>query len=339
MSQKIDVSTGVIIRAILVLLALWFLYMVLDVIALLLISFIVVSSMEPAIDWLQRRKIPRTLGVIIIYVIFLGLAALAVSFLIPPVISQFQQLMREFPEYISKSEDSFGVVKRFLESFNVQFDLQQILGNLGQGVTNVSGGIFSTTIGVFSSLISAVVVLSLAFYMSVEENGIKNFLVSITPQKHKNYVASITDRIRDSMGKWMLGQLILMLIIAVTVWLGLLLVGVPHALLLGVFAGIMEIIPYVGPIIGAVPGVALGFLASPTVGLLAIVVYVITQQLENHIIVPQVMKKAVGLSPIAVILVLLIGAKLGGVMGAILAVPVATAVNIFVEDLRRGKEM
>jgi predicted PurR-regulated permease PerM len=183
------------------------------------------------------------------------------------------------------------------------------------------------------------VVFSLAFYMSVEENGIKHFLVSVTPEKHKRYVASITDRIKDSMGKWLLGQLLLMLIIAVTVWLGLLLVGVPHALLLGVFAGIMEIIPYVGPIIGAVPGVILGFIASPTIGFFAILVYVATQQLENHVIVPQVMKKAVGLSPITVILVLLIGAKLAGAMGAILAVPIAAAVSIFVKDLRQGKEI
>ena len=116
-------------------------------------------------------------------------------------------------------------------------------------------------------------------------------------------------------------------------FIGLAIVGVPYALILAIFAGIMEIIPYVGPIVSAVPGVVLGFLISPTLGFLALLVYLVSQQMENHVIVPQVMKKAVGLNPISVILALLIGARLGGAIGAILAIPVATGISLFINDL------
>jgi predicted PurR-regulated permease PerM len=114
--------------------------------------------------------------------------------------------------------------------------------------------------------------------------------------------------------------------------IGLYLVGVPYALILAIFAGVMEIVPYIGPIISAVPGVILGFLISPTTGFLALLVYLIAQQLENNLIVPQVMKKAVGLNPVTTIIALLVGLRLGGVMGSILAIPVATAISLAVND-------
>ena len=130
-----------------------------------------------------------------------------------------------------------------------------------------------------------------------------------------------------------MGQLFVMLIIFALDAVGLYLVGVPYALILGIFAGLLEIIPYVGPIISAIPGVILGFMVSPTTGLLALLVYCIAQQFEGNVVVPRVMKKAVGLNPIAIILALLIGAKLGGILGVILSIPVATAVGLFIRDI------
>lgn len=334
--QTIEISLGTLIKIVAVLLGVWILFNILDIISILIIAFIVVSAMEPAIDWLQSKKIPRTAGVIIIYIVTLSLVGLGISFIVPPLLNQTQSLAQDFPSYLQKIDQSFSLLRNFFAAYNVHFDTQQIFNNWNQSITNFTSNIFSTTIGVFSGLISAVVVLSLAFYMSVEENGITNFLVSITSENRKKYVASVIDRIKDKMGRWLLGQLMLMIIIAILVWIGLALIGVPHPMLLGAFAGLLEIIPYVGPIIGAVPGTILGFLVSPTIGFLAILVYLATQQFESHVVVPQVMKKAVGLSPITVILVLLIGAKLAGVVGAVLAVPIATAVSIFVKDFREG---
>ncbi len=167
----------------------------------------------------------------------------------------------------------------------------------------------------------------------MEEDGIKKFIISIVPEKKKEYAASFADRIEKKIGKWMLGQLFLMLVIFILDFIGLYLVGVPYPLLLAIFAGILEVVPYVGPIISAVPGVILGFLVSPTVGFLALLVYLVAQQFESHVVIPLTMKKAIGLNPVITIVAILIGFKLAGVLGAVISVPAATAISLFVSDL------
>jgi predicted PurR-regulated permease PerM len=138
---------------------------------------------------------------------------------------------------------------------------------------------------------------------------------------------------KQKIGKWMQGQIMLMAIIFILDYIGLSLVGIPYALPLAAFAGLLEIVPYVGPIISAVPGVVLGFLVSPIKGLLALIIYIITQQAESNIVTPLIMKRTVDLNPVVVILALLIGAKLGGILGAILAIPVATTIGIIAKDM------
>ncbi len=330
--NEIEISTGIVFRTIFVLLAIWFLYLVLDVIALVVIAVIITSAMDPLVDWLQTKKIPRTVGVLGLFLLLFLAIGLAISFLFPPMIAQFQDFSQNFPRYFQTGEASFAHLKDFFVSKNINLDLQQLADNFTGSITSLSGSIFSKTAGVFSGFISIVVVFSLAFYMTVEESGIKKFIVSVTPDKYKVYASDLTTRIKEKIGKWMLGQLFLMLMIFVLDAIGLYLVGVPYALILAIFAGVMEIVPYIGPIISAVPGVILGFLISPTTGFLALLVYLIAQQLENNLIVPQVMKKAVGLNPVTTIIALLVGLRLGGVMGSILAIPVATAISLAVND-------
>jgi len=299
---------------------------------LVVIAVIITSAMDPLVDWLQTKKIPRTVGVLGLFLLLFLAIGLAISFLFPPMIAQFQDFSQNFPRYFQTGEASFAHLKDFFVSKNINLDLQQLADNFTGSITSLSGSIFSKTAGVFSGFISIVVVFSLAFYMTVEESGIKKFIVSVTPDKYKVYASDLTTRIKEKIGKWMLGQLFLMLMIFVLDAIGLYLVGVPYALILAIFAGVMEIVPYIGPIISAVPGVILGFLISPTTGFLALLVYLIAQQLENNLIVPQVMKKAVGLNPVTTIIALLVGLRLGGVMGSILAIPVATAISLAVND-------
>lgn len=336
--QTIDISTGFIFRTIMILLALLFVYLVFDIIALLFISVIIVAAMDPVVDYFQKRKIPRPVSVLVLYILLIAFLGSIAFFLIPPLFNQAQDLAKDLPARFQNAEHVFSNFMNFLRSSNINLNTQQIADNFSNYLTNSTQKIFSTTVNVFTGLISIIVVFSLAFYMSVEEKGIKKFIVSITPKGHKNYAAAFTDRVESKIGRWMLGQFMLMIIIFALDSLGLYLVGVPYALILGLLAGFLEIIPYMGPVIGAIPGVIIGFIISPTTGFLALLVYVVVQQLENHIIVPQVMKKTLGLNPVAIILALLIGARLGGVLGAILAVPVAAVVGLFIGDLMDWKE-
>lgn len=335
---KIEISTGIIFKTIFIVLCLWFVFLVRDVLILLIISVIIVAAIEPAVDYLQKKKIPRSLSVLAIYVLLFALIGGGFSLLVPPIVSQIQDFSQNYPQYSQKFRDSIDPIRSFIEINHINITSEQVFSELGSGVTNFTKNIFSKTVGVFSGLISVIVVFSLTFYMSVKEGAITNFVASVTPKNHRKYAVDLTDRIKEKIGKWLLGQFLLMFLIAIFDFVGLSLIGVPYALVLAIFAGIMEIIPYVGPIISAIPGVFLGFLVSPTVGFLALAVYVVAQQFENHVIVPQVMKKAVGLNPIAVILALMVGAKIAGTLGAILAIPVATAVGLFVGDMMNRKE-
>ena len=331
--RQIDVSTSVIIKTVAIILGLWFLYLVRDIVALFFLSVILTATLGPAIDWMSRRNISRSLGVIIIYLAMLSIVGILISFLIPPLVSQFISFSKNLPSYSEAFSNTFSGIEQYALSFGVNFNshefIQTVTGNFFQS----SGQLFSTTVGVFSFFISILVILALTFYMSVREDGMNKFLVSITPSEHRKYVVSVADRIKSKIGKWMMGQIILMLIIFVLDFAALSIFHIPYALILALLAGLLEIVPYLGPIISATLASLIGFLISPITGLIVLIVLTIIQQMESHIIVPQVMKKAVGLNPVVVILVLLIGAQLGGVLGAILAVPLATSASVLIGDL------
>jgi len=228
-NRNIHISTGTIFKAILMVLAVWFLYTIRDVIVLLFISVILVSAMEPAVDYLQRKRIPRSLTVLGIYILLLVIIITAASFLVPPLIRQTEDFSQNFPVF-AKTGRFFRTDQRFIQANHINLGAEQIVGQISSGLNSLTQNIFSKTIGVFSGLVSVTVVFAMAFYMSVEENGIKNFIVSVMPIRHQEYVAGLTERIKNKIGKWMLGQLIVMFIIFLLDFVGLSIVGVPYAL-------------------------------------------------------------------------------------------------------------
>ena len=335
MSEKkiISFSTGTILRILLVVFGLWFLFMIRDIVALLFLSIILTATLDPAIDWFAKKKISRSVAVIIIYVSMFALVAVLLSFIIPPLVSQFQDFTKNIPAYSERLTQTFSGIEAYANSYGIQFNSHEFLQNVFGGLFQSSGQIFSTTINVLSFFIAALVILALTFYMSVKEDGMNKFIVSITPAARKEYVISLTDRIKSKIGKWFAGQVFLMVIIFLLDFVALSAFGIPYALILALLAGLLEIVPYLGPIISATLAAMVGFLISPITGIIILGVLTVIQQLESHVIVPQVMKKAVGLNPIVVILALLIGAQLGGTLGAVLAIPIATSLGVFVDDL------
>ena len=177
----------------------------------------------------------------------------------------------------------------------------------------------------------------ITFYMTIEEDGLKKFVRSIAPIEYQPYLVQKTNRIQVKMGGWLRGQLILMFIIGSLTYVGLLILDVPYALVLAIFAGLAEFVPFLGPLIAAVPAVFFSFSDSPWKAFGVVIFYIVLQQLENQVIVPKVMQKAVGLNPIVVIIVMLIGAKVAGLVGILLAVPATTIAWIFFADIFERK--
>ena len=159
--------------------------------------------------------------------------------------------------------------------------------------------------------------------MIIEEDNTKKFIFSISPKKYQEYLIQLMDRISFRMGHWLRGQLILSFSVGFLVYIGLSILGIKYAFVLALIAAITEIIPYVGPFLGAFPGVLIGFTISPLTGVFNNFIVFYIQQVENSFLTPKIMSKAVGLNPVIVIISILVGAKIGGPIGAIMSIPVA----------------
>lgn len=339
MNRSIDISSSTILRAIFILLLLWFLYLVRDILALVFIAVIIVSAIDPIVDWFRKRKVPRALTVLVVYVLFISVLGAAIGLLVPPLSNEIRGLGESFPSLVEKFSGYFRIIRDYAASHNLQQNVSNFTENISGKISQAGSSIFSGTVSFIGGIFSFVVVLSIAFYMSVQEKGIKKFFASLMPEEHREYVTGLVDRIQFKMGRWLQGQIFLMFIIFILDYVGLLLIGAPYALVLALIAGILEIVPYIGPVISAVIAVAISFLHDPLTGLLALGLFVLVQQLEGYVLTPLVMKKAVGLNPVIVILALMIGAKLGGAMGIIIAVPIATVIGEVVKDLTKKEEV
>lgn len=319
MRQKIDIPSLTILKIILILLALGFLYLVRDILLLLAVAIVIAAAINPIVDWLKKHGLPRLLGVIIVYLLILGILGFIITLVFPSLAFQIKQLGINLPIYLEK----IG-----LEDWWPRLNLEGIGEQIGQAASSV----LATTINIFGGLFSAIVILIISIYLVAQEEGIRKFITSITPRKHQAYVLDLVARIQKKMGRWLRGQLVLALIVGLLTFIGLSILQMPYALVLALIAGVLELLPYIGPILSAIPAIIIGFLQSPLSGLLVFILYVLIQQLENHLIVPQVMKRVLGLNPVVTIIAVLMGFKLAGILGAILAIPVAAAIAVFARD-------
>jgi len=199
--------------------------------------------------------------------------------------------------------------------------------------SNSLSSLFTTVKGFFGGVVTSVVILVLTFYMVAEGEKVHKFLKSLAPVEYQPYIAEITRKMQKKIGAWLRGQLLLGFIIGLASYIGLSILGVKYALLLAVIAGFFELIPYIGPILSAVPAVIIAFSQAPMLALVVLGLYLLIQQTENHLLVPKIMEKATGLNPIVSILALMIGVKLGGIAGAFFAIPLAMMLTVIVEDI------
>jgi len=330
--QLINISTSTIFRIILILLGLLFLYLIRDILIMVFVAVIIAAAINGPVSWLQKNKVPRILGVIFVFLVIFLLLAVIISLVFPPLASQIKQLAIHFPGFLEKIGLS---VQEWWGRYRIEGNLQTLLDRFSEKLTQATSSVLATIISIFGGLFSAVIVLVISFYLAVQEKGVKKFLVSLAPKEHQGYLSDLIERIQTKIGGWLRGQLLLMLIVGLLTYLGLSILGVKYALTLALVAGILEIVPYIGPILAAIPAVILVFFQSPLLALWVILLYIAIQQLENYLIVPQVMKKTVGLNPIFIIIVMLIGAKLAGILGVILSVPVAAALAEFFKDFQK----
>ncbi|OGC52125.1 hypothetical protein A2982_01370 [candidate division WWE3 bacterium RIFCSPLOWO2_01_FULL_39_13] len=314
--QNIVISTRTIFILLLIGLLFWMAWIIKPVLLALFVSLILALALEPAVLWLNSRKVPHGVSVLtVVLAVFILVVSLA-TVAIVPFVHQAQNLIIGFPKYLDNLSSAPGY-----EEYAVKF-YDALINQISQ----TSGNIIGATIGAFSGALSTVIVLVFTVYILLDFENIRKKFIGFLPEANRDEIQNLVTRIEKKLGGWLRGQIILMLIIGVATYIGLAMLGLDFSLALAVTAGLFEIVPIIGPILSLIPAVIIGFVVSPVMGFAVIGLYLLIQQMENHLIVPKVMQRAVGLNPLVTIVALMVGGKLLGLVGAVLAIPLAIIV-------------
>lgn len=336
-ARLVTISTGTIFRAIVIGLALCFLFAIREIIVTFLVAALLAVLMEPFADALEKRKVPRSLAALIVYVIGLAILAVLLWVIVPPALSELGNFLSVFSPYVASATGNAWQLDS-LFAHGVSDGIGQIVATIqGVGFSAAVPQILAIGGSAFGSVASAIVVFILAYYLVAEKHAMVSAISSFTPAEYHPFVMQMASKMRERLGGWLRGQLLLMFSIFIITYIALLILGVPYALILAIIAGFLEVIPYIGPLLSGVPAVILAFSLSPVHALIVVGMYLLIQTLEGQLLVPKIMQHTTGINPIISLLAVLIGWKVGGIPGAIFAIPVANAIAVFGEEIWKRK--
>ncbi|MHA6252160.1 AI-2E family transporter [Oceanobacillus sp. CAU 1775] len=296
-----------------------------------LIAGFLAYLLYPLISFLNKHQIHKGLAVLLIYTVFFGGIGFLFYRVYPLIIQQLNDLTQNFPEFIKMYDDfiySIYDYTAFLpETVHEKVDglFTNIEAILDQLLTKLMNGFMH----IFDMIIIITVIPVLVFYFIKDQQLLKGFFMKIIPTKNRQYFKKVAEGIDKNLGGYIRGQLIVCSFVALTTFLIFKWLDVPYALLLAILFGITNLIPYFGPIIGAIPAVILAYTVSASLALYVIIAVVVIQIIEGNLLSPYIVGKSINIHPVAIIFVLLLGGELFGVIGMLLAVPVLTILKVF----------
>lgn len=335
---NISITSGTIIKAIAIFVLLYFLYLIGDILILFFVSLVFSSALDPWVDQLKKKKIPRSLSVLLIYFIVFAFLGTAIYLITPPIINEVNGISKNLPQYFESLSSKFSVLQDLSLKYGLLNNTAGSFDVFTGYLQNTASGVLFTLFNIFGGIFSFVLILVLTFYMVVEESAMKKLVWSLAPDKHQAYLMHLINRMQLKMGYWLRGQLIIALSLAVMSYIGLEILGVNYALVLALLVGFFSFIPYMGAILGAIPAIFIAFTQSPLLAALSVILFYIIHFIEGNFLQPKIMQKAVGLNPIISILAILAGFKLAGMIGAVLSIPVVTALSVFIKDIFDSRE-
>ena len=316
--------------------AIWLLFTLQSIVLQLLLGIVLSNGFAPLVGRLERFGLPRAVSVLLIYGLFIIVLVVVGFVVVPPLVQEIQQVAQNAPQYAE-------VVLQRLDQMRSRFPFlpsidEGLTGQLSGQIGQLAGrtlAIASVLLGALSGLAAVVFVLLITLYLVADGARIREYFLSFLAISQRERVRVVTSHMGQRMGHWFLGQLALSAIVGIITFIGLTILGVPGAVLLAVIAAVGEVVPVIGPLLAALPAVIVAFLQSPFQGIAAAVFYIVLQQVENYALVPNIVGRAVKLPPLAVLFALLIGAALLGLIGALLAVPVAAALAVLLDEFRQ----
>lgn len=324
MPRKIEISHKTIVFTVFFLLGLWFLFFIRDIILQLFVAILIMAILNPTVTKLQKYKIPRAASIIIVYLILIALLIFSIATLIPALIDQTARFTTALPN--------------ILEQLHIPvFLVDQTTRELTSQLSSLPSQLLRISISVFSNILSFLTVFFFALYFLLARNKIDTQLESFLTEEQAKKVENILKNMEKELGGWARGQIILMLMVGTTTYIGLTILGIPYALPLALLAGVLEIIPNLGPFLSAIPAVIVGLGISPFTGAAVAALGFLIQQVENYIFVPKVMERSANVSPVITLLSLVIGFRVAGIVGAILSVPIVITGRVILREFTSKK--
>ncbi len=314
----------------------WTLYLARDVLLLIYVSVLLAIGFGPIVHAIEHQqvvpvgqRVPRWLAILAVYLLIVGTLIVIGFLVIPPLVGQARALATALPDLLDRGQTlllRYGLLDH-------RITLEEVLRRAPAASGDAVGTVAMAATGVVSGVFALLTVLILTFYLLIESDVLFRGFARLFPRAERPRVQEAAAEISVKVSAWLSGQLFLGGVIGVSAAIGLYALGVPYFYVLALVAAFGEMIPVVGPILAAIPAVAVGFTVSPRTGLFVLIFFLAQQQVENHFLVPKVMSRQVGVSAVTVIIALLIGGSLLGIMGAVLAVPSAAILQVVIQEL------
>jgi predicted PurR-regulated permease PerM len=317
----------------------WCAYLVRDALLLIYVSFLLATGFSPLVRVIERQqllpvrsgrlRVPRWLAILVPYVAILAVIALMFALIWPPLVAQARELWAQLPDMFDRGQ-RFLVGKGLLsEHLTLHEAIERAQGPGGAAAQKVAGAV----LGLAGGVVGIVTILILSLYILIDVDNLRSSMLRLFPVEQRARVAAATREVMVKVSAWLGGQVLLGTVIGSTSAIGLWALGVPFFWVLALVTGIGEMIPVVGPILSAIPALAVAATISLKKTVFVLIFLVAQQQLESHILVPRIMSRQVGVSPVTVLVALLIGGSLLGIVGAILAVPTAAILQVVANQM------
>lgn len=356
---RVVLSVDSVVRstiAILLLLALvYILGLIKGIIIIFLVALFLAAAFNPAIDKLEKHRIPRPLGIVFMYIIVLGIFVIMITSLVPIIAEQIASLAGSVKDIIftivsGKNTDSWIIekIQPFANQIWESVDQTQVtnylttsLSDLATRLTSFAGNAIGAVLAVFNGLFNMLLVLIISFFMVVNSKNTTNFFHSLFPHKYSGYISDKSKQISIRIGEWIRGQVLLAIVMGIISYIVFSIMGLHYALTLSMVSALAEFVPYLGPLITFTSAALIALNQDPVLLIWLIPVYIILQFLEGNILIPLIVGRSVGLNPIVVLFALLCGATIGysmnesiglGLVGMIIAVPMANIISMFVSE-------
>ena len=329
MDKQVVISIKTVFVTILMILGVYVLYRLGAVIGILILATLMVFALEPLVRKITRitflnKPISRGFAVLFSYILLILMLIFLATAGIPPVVSQLEKMVVSLSTISSKI--NFGDYLTFS------------LADLLPQASKFSSGVLTATVSVVSNLATLVSLIILSLYLSLDWLNIKKQFISLFPDDQEDAVKDTLNDIEMNLGRWVKGELIMMLTIGLACFIGLTILGVKYSLALAIVSGLLEIVPVLGPVLSAIPAVIFAFVDSPIKAVFVVALYILVHQLENTILFPKVMQKVSGFSPLIILIALLVGSEFFGIIGAIIAVPTTIVVAIILKRVLRSAD-